>query len=62
MPIFDRLFRRRRYNDIGVSIQEHIQERADELEEKGIPRREAEQQARREFGNVALIEERSREV
>ncbi len=54
--------RRRRYDDISVSIEEHIAERADELETDGMPRAEAEQTARREFGNVALLSERSREV
>jgi len=57
-----RLFgRTRRYSDIDVSIEEHIQERADELEAEGVPRRQAEQTARREFGNVALLQQRSRE-
>ena len=57
-----RLFgRSRRYSDIDVSISEHIQERADELEAEGIPRKQAEQTARREFGNVALVQQRSRE-
>ncbi len=54
--------RRRRYDDISVSIEEHIAERADELEAEGMPRARAEQTARREFGNVALMSERSREV
>jgi len=54
--------RKRRYDDVAVSIQEHIDERADELMEAGMPRDEAEQAARREFGNVALLKERSREV
>jgi predicted permease len=67
MPLIDRalgrLFTRRaRYNDLAVSIQEHIAERADELEEQGLSRAQAEQTARREFGNVALISERSREA
>ena len=63
MQILDRLLgRRRRYTDISVSIHEHIQERADELEEQGMSRAQAEQAARREFGNVALLEERSREM
>jgi len=63
MPLLSRLFHhQRRYNDISVSIHEHIAERADELVEQGIPRSEAVQTARREFGNVALIEQRSREV
>ncbi|HLJ89012.1 MAG TPA: ABC transporter permease [Candidatus Angelobacter sp.] len=55
-------FRNRRYDDISVSIQEHMDERIDELMEEGIPRDEAEQTARRDFGNVALLRERSREV
>jgi len=54
--------RRRRYDDLSVSIQEHIDERADELVADGMPRAQAEQQARREFGNVALMEQRSREA
>jgi predicted permease len=54
--------RRRRYEDISVSIREHLQERIDELADVGMDRRTAEQTARREFGNVPLIEERSREV
>ena len=46
--------RRRRYDDLSVSIQEHIDERTDELIEQGLPRAQAEQAARREFGNVTL--------
>jgi len=63
MQIFSKLFsRRRRYDDISASIQEHIQERTEELMEEGSSRKQAEQAARREFGNVALMQERSREV
>jgi predicted permease len=59
----NRLFaRRRRHDDLSVSIQEHIEERAEELIEEGMARSEALQTARREFGNVTLIEQRSREV
>ena len=54
--------RRRRYEDISISIQEHIDERIDELMAEGIPRKQAEQAAKREFGNASLIEQRSREV
>ena len=54
--------RRGRYNDISVSIREHLEERVDELMEEGLARAAAEQQARREFGNATLIEERSREA
>jgi predicted permease len=55
-------FRKRRYDDISVSIQEHIDERIDELMEEGMSRDEAERTARRGFGNVTLLRERSREV
>jgi predicted permease len=57
-----KLFRRsRRFDDISVSVQEHIAERTEELMEEGMSLKEAEQAARREFGNVTLIKERSRE-
>jgi len=63
MKFLNRLFtRRRRYDDLSVSIQEHLQERIDELIEDGLSREEAAHRARREFGNVDLIEERSREA
>jgi predicted permease len=54
--------RRRRYNDLSVSIQEHLEEKIDDLMEDGMSREEATRTARREFGNVTLIEEHSREV
>ncbi|MES2222211.1 MAG: ABC transporter permease [Acidobacteriota bacterium] len=63
MANFSRIFfRKQRYDDISVSIQEHIAERIDELVEEGHPRPEAEHMARREFGNPTLLEERSRET
>jgi predicted permease len=62
MQILKRLFGRgRRYEDLSVSIQEHIEERAEELIDEGMAREQAEQTARREFGNVTLLRERSRE-
>ena len=54
--------RHRRYEDLSVSINEHIAEKAEELMDGGMSRVEAEQTARREFGNIRLIEQRSREV
>lgn len=54
--------RNRRYDDLAVSIREHIEERTEELIEEGMAREDATQKARREFGNVTLIAERSREV
>ena len=63
MSLLRRFFaRNRRYDDLSVSIQEHIEERTEELMEEGMARGQAEQRARREFGNVALIQERSREI
>jgi macrolide transport system ATP-binding/permease protein len=54
--------RRRRYDDLSVSIQEHLDEKIDELMDGGMSREEAARAARRAFGNVALIEERGREA
>jgi predicted permease len=63
MQILKRLFdRRRRYDDLSASIQEHIEERTEELVEEGMPHGQASQTARREFGNVTVIQERSREA
>jgi predicted permease len=61
--MFKRMFsRRQRYDDLSVSITEHLAEKAEELMEHGMSRAEAEQTARRAFGNVVLLEERSREI
>jgi predicted permease len=54
--------RRRRYDELSESIREHLEEKIADLMDDGMTRAEAERAARREFGNVALIEERSREV
>ena len=54
--------RRRAYAHISTAIEEHLEEKVADLMDLGLPRKEAEQRARREFGNPALIEERSREV
>ena len=62
MSLFSRFSRNRRYDDISVSIHEHIAERIDELIDEGRPRAEAERIARHEFGNATLLQERSREV
>src|SRR5690348_4625930 len=58
-----KLFSRgRRYNDLTVSIREHLEEKIEEMMEDGMSREEATQAAKREFGNVMLLEQRSREV
>jgi predicted permease len=54
--------RRRRYSELSESVREHLSERVDELVSEGMARRDAEFRARKEFGNVARIEEQSREV
>lgn len=56
------LSRRRRYNELSESIREHLEEKIADLMDHGMTRERAEQTARREFGNVTLIEQRSREV
>src|SRR6202522_4774113 len=63
MRWFKQLFsRRRHYQELHESIQEHLEEKIEDLVEDGMSRENAEQTARRQFGNVTLIEERSREV
>jgi predicted permease len=56
------LSRRRRYDELSASIREHLDEKIADLVDRGMTREQAEQTARREFGNVTRIEERSREV
>ena len=54
-----RLFSRRRlYNDLSADIQKHLDEKIEELVVGGMSAEEATRAARREFGNVTLIEER----
>jgi predicted permease len=48
--------------ELSEEIRLHIEERAEQLMGEGLRRTEAEQQARRSFGNRTLLEERSREV
>ena len=54
--------RRRRYDEIAELIRDHLEEKIEDLMEDGLSREEATRKAHREFGNVTLIEERSREV
>jgi len=57
-------FRKRRavYEDLSEEIRDHLEEKTCELIESGVSSEEAEAQAKREFGNVALTEERGREI
>ena len=54
--------RRRRYEELGEAMREHLEERVAALMEEGVPRAEAEYRAKREFGNMTRIEEQGREV
>jgi predicted permease len=58
------IFRRRiLYNDLSEELRQHLDEKTEQLmRDEGLSRKEAEQAARRAFGNVTLMEERSREV
>jgi putative ABC transport system permease protein len=50
------------YNDLSDEIQEHLNEKIEELVATGMVREEAEHAARGEFGNITLIKEDSRAV
>ncbi|HEY2468827.1 MAG TPA: ABC transporter permease [Terracidiphilus sp.] len=54
--------RRRRYHELSASIQEHLDEKIEDLMDRGLTREQAERSARCTFGNPTVIEERSREV
>lgn len=54
--------RRRMYGELSEEIRAHLEEKVEELVEVGMARKEAEAAARREFGNVTLVEEEGREV
>jgi macrolide transport system ATP-binding/permease protein len=54
--------RHRRYDELSATIREHLDEKIADLTDRGMTREQAEQAARRDFGNVTRIEERGREV
>src|SRR5690349_8382076 len=54
--------RRRLYGELSEEIREHLEEKIEELVANGMSRKEATYAARREFGNVTLIEEDGRTV
>jgi putative ABC transport system permease protein len=54
--------RRREGQNVSDEIAEHLQEKVEGLMSGGMSRRDAETAARRQFGNVLLLEEHSREV
>jgi predicted permease len=54
--------RRRRYIDLSESIRVHLEEKIDDMVERGMSRDEASEVAHHEFGNVTLVEEISCEI
>src|SRR2546430_13340067 len=54
--------RRRLYGELSEEIREHLEKKIEELVARGMSRKEATYAARREFGNVTLTEEDSRDV
>ena len=63
MTWLSRWFSRRSFDDhLSAEMAAHLQEKIDALVASGMPSAEATRTARREFGNVTLLAERSREV
>jgi putative ABC transport system permease protein len=63
MTWIQRLFSRQRIEaELLEEIRGHLDERVEELVSRGIPLQDAVHQARREFGNMTLIEEQARDV
>jgi predicted permease len=56
------LLRRKLYSELSAEIREHLEEKIEELAAQGMSREQATHVARREFGNITLTEETSREV
>jgi predicted permease len=57
------IFRRHKlYDDLSEEMRLHIEEHVEQLKREGLSPQEAKRQARISFGNLALVEERSREV
>ena len=54
--------RKQEYNNIQNELAEHLQEKIEDLVARGFSREDATITARREVGNLMLIEEHSREV
>ena len=50
------------YNELAEEMRLHLEERTEQLMREGMNRKDAEQAARRAFGNRTVLEERSREV
>jgi hypothetical protein len=63
MGIWTQMFRRQReFAELSEEMRGHLDERVEGLVTSGMERREAEYQARREFGNFSLVEDDGRGV
>src|ERR1700744_6646636 len=61
MGILRRAFGRAEIHaDLSEEMRAHLDEKVEELVERGMSRKDAESAARREFGNLGLIEEDGR--
>lgn len=58
----DTFRRSKRYDDLSEEMRLHLEERVEQLIREGLSPDEAQRQARIAFGNLAVLEERSREV
>src|SRR5215467_238481 len=56
------VIRRQESGNLSQEIAEHLEEKVQELIAQGMSQENAEYAARREFGNVTLLEEKGREV
>jgi predicted permease len=54
--------KQRQYSELSAEIREHLDEKIEELISAGMSREEASYAAHREFGNVTMTEEDSRDV
>src|SRR5271154_1037650 len=55
-------YRHRLYSDLSDEMQQHLEEKIEELVATGMPKKEATAAARRSFGNLTLTENDGREV
>jgi predicted permease len=63
MNRFIQLFSHRRmYDELSEEIRAHLEEKIEELVSRGMPRKEAASAARRQLGNITLLEQDSRAV
>jgi putative ABC transport system permease protein len=63
MNLISRWFERRRVDrDLADEIAAHVEERVEQLVEEGLSRNEARLRAHRQFGNLTLAKENSREA